>query len=200
MTSACATSASTASTSRTLALVNRKRGLLNRWRMLPYRPVDRSSSAVTLSPRLISLSTRCEPMKPAPPVTRARTSDSAHFQRLAFEERVVDLLQLSHHAVGTIPLQHHSAPGDAHRLAADGVGYQRSYRASQSLGVATRYQEAVHAFRDDIGHPPHRRSDHGTACGARLDHRNGRAFIARAANHDVEVPVHIGEIATPACK
>src|ERR1700730_3186248 len=146
MTSACATSASTASTSRTLALVNRKRGLLNRWRMLPYRPVDRSSSAVTSSPLLMSLSTRCEPMKPAPPVTRARISDSAHFQRLAVEKRAVDLFQLPHHAVGTIPLQHHSPPGDAHRLAAGGVGNQRGYRDSKRLGVATRYQDAVDAF------------------------------------------------------
>ena len=38
------------------------------------RPVDRSSSTSTESPRATSASTRCEPMKPAPPVTRARTA------------------------------------------------------------------------------------------------------------------------------
>ena len=34
------------------------------------RPVDKSSSTTTLSPRSRSRSLRCEPMKPAPPVMR----------------------------------------------------------------------------------------------------------------------------------
>src|SRR5262245_29067302 len=37
------------------------------------RPVERSSTTVTSSPRATSASTTCEPMKPAPPVTTART-------------------------------------------------------------------------------------------------------------------------------
>src|SRR5918992_5215994 len=37
------------------------------------RPVERSSRTTTSSPRATSASTRCEPMKPAPPVTIART-------------------------------------------------------------------------------------------------------------------------------
>ena len=35
-------------------------------------PVERSSSTRTSSPRARRASTRCEPMKPAPPVTRQR--------------------------------------------------------------------------------------------------------------------------------
>src|SRR6266513_605744 len=37
---------------------------------LARSPVERSSTTVTRSPRAISASTMCEPMKPAPPVTR----------------------------------------------------------------------------------------------------------------------------------
>src|SRR5687768_16330939 len=44
------------------------------------RPVERSSRTRTSSPRATSASTRCEPMKPAPPVTIART---AHYPRAA---------------------------------------------------------------------------------------------------------------------
>src|SRR2546423_1800926 len=36
------------------------------------RPLDRSSSTCTSTPRARSASTTCEPMKPAPPVTNAR--------------------------------------------------------------------------------------------------------------------------------
>ena len=36
-------------------------------------PLERSSSTCTSSPRATSASTTCEPMKPAPPVTTART-------------------------------------------------------------------------------------------------------------------------------
>src|SRR4051794_32417349 len=38
------------------------------------RPLERSSSTCTSSPRARSASTTCEPMKPAPPVTSARMS------------------------------------------------------------------------------------------------------------------------------
>ena len=46
----------------------------NAFRFSRACPVERSSSTSTESPRSTSASTRCEPMKPAPPVTRARTA------------------------------------------------------------------------------------------------------------------------------
>src|SRR6476620_1890735 len=45
--------------------------LASAWSRFSRRPVDRSSTTTTGSPRSTSASTRWEPMKPAPPVTRA---------------------------------------------------------------------------------------------------------------------------------
>src|SRR4051794_8131159 len=42
--------------------------------MFPIEPVDRLSSTNTSSPRSSSASERCEPMNPAPPVMRTRTT------------------------------------------------------------------------------------------------------------------------------
>src|SRR5829696_1539352 len=42
--------------------------------MFPIEPVDRLSSTKTSSPRSSSASDRCEPIKPAPPVMRTRTT------------------------------------------------------------------------------------------------------------------------------
>src|SRR5215469_13757820 len=44
--------------------------------MFSIRPVDRLSAHTTSSPRATRASQRCEPIKPAPPVTRVRILDS----------------------------------------------------------------------------------------------------------------------------
>jgi hypothetical protein len=46
-------------------------------RRFSRRPVERSSTTATSCPSSSSASTTCEPMKPAPPVTRIRMSGSA---------------------------------------------------------------------------------------------------------------------------
>src|SRR5215211_415555 len=48
-------------------------------------PFDRSSTTVTSSPRASSASTTCEPMKPAPPVTTARTGSYPKPMFVTFE-------------------------------------------------------------------------------------------------------------------
>jgi len=40
--------------------------------MFFFEPVERLSRIMTLSPRAMRASARCEPMKPAPPVMKAR--------------------------------------------------------------------------------------------------------------------------------
>src|SRR5579884_3212947 len=50
--------------------MKQKRGWFCSGRMLSMRPVWRLSRQITLCPRCTRRSHRCEPMKPAPPVTR----------------------------------------------------------------------------------------------------------------------------------
>jgi hypothetical protein len=64
------TNSSTTSSSRTEPWTNRKLLLLPARSRFCRRPVDRLSNATTLSPRARRASTRDEPIKPAPPVTR----------------------------------------------------------------------------------------------------------------------------------
>src|SRR6266487_4525614 len=44
----------------------------------PARPADKSSATITSSPLATSASARCEPIKPAPPVTRTRIATDPH--------------------------------------------------------------------------------------------------------------------------
>src|SRR5512141_1025168 len=52
--------------------MNSNSGLLRRWAMFCRREVKKLSTHRTSSPRAISRSHRCDPMNPAPPVTRTR--------------------------------------------------------------------------------------------------------------------------------
>src|SRR5262245_30854906 len=55
---------------------NENRGSARRWAMLAVDPVSRLSMQMTSWPWPSRNSERCEPMKPAPPVTRMRTGSA----------------------------------------------------------------------------------------------------------------------------
>src|SRR5688500_11824752 len=77
--------ASTASLSRTSATARRTCSF-----RFSRRPLERSSTTSTSSPRATSASTTCEPMKPAPPVTIARTAHYPRFPRMFITFEGVD--------------------------------------------------------------------------------------------------------------
>ena len=56
----------------TSCLINSKYGLPSKWRMLSLEPVNRLSTQMTSFPSSSNLSQRCDPRKPAPPVTNIR--------------------------------------------------------------------------------------------------------------------------------
>src|SRR5262249_11047108 len=70
-------------------------------------PVERSSSTVTRWPACRSASTRCEPMNPAPPVTRALISLDRREELAAFDPaRVTDLAHLLRCALVVLESEH----------------------------------------------------------------------------------------------
>src|SRR4030095_9573945 len=103
-----------------------------RWAMFSSRPVDRSSRTATSSPRSRRASARCDPMKPAPPVIRARIkmislqktlkpSDDGHARAVSAERAASEPL------IGNAAARHFERP---RRVDAEG-GF-RSRIASQA--------------------------------------------------------------------
>src|ERR1700694_5812061 len=193
MTSTWDTSASTTAASRTEALLNRKLGLSWRWRMLRRLPVDRSSRAVTSSPCRIKLSTTCEPMKPAPPVTSTRMSGGLCFRAGPLQEPAVNVFELAQHPICAVPVHDHLSACEPHRPTPRGIRDQLRYCSRKRTGIVARTQEAVQAGRDDVRDSPNLRSDNCSAGRAGLDERNRCAFVARAANDYIEVAIDRGQ-------
>src|SRR5437899_10977473 len=85
-------------------------------------PVEKLSRTRTRAPSVVSRSTRCEPMKPAPPVTSARSFTRRLYHRRLARPSVAGARQLGnrHGTVGRRPDEHRRA--STRRLAASRRG------------------------------------------------------------------------------
>src|SRR5689334_9651745 len=104
------------------------------------RPIERSSSTVTSRPRASSARTRWWPMKPAPPVTRARRNRPPGLM-LRSGSTAVDLVIGGHDAARDVGRRRERGAGEQQALAdGDRVGHGRAVHDHRALDAGAGVQ------------------------------------------------------------
>src|SRR5512138_36224 len=156
-------------------------------------PVEKLSRPTTFWSSASRRSTRCEPMKPAAPVTSQRrwpaltraNSSSCVFTyapcRFEFEKQVFVAL---HHRLLREALRHGRPRRGAHAAAHAGLGKLRQ-ALDQPRHVADRVEKAVVAVADHLGGPADVRMHHRALARHRLERGEGQSLRVAAQDEHV---------------